>query len=151
MVVAGPGGRRSVAAAEFFRDYLQTAIAPDEVLVEIRVPKLGDGWGYHYEKFHRTAQAWALVGVAALVRRSNGSIAEARVGLTNMGPHPVARDRDRGRAGRGGRDRRGDARQRPSTPPTAPTRRPTCTRRPTTGSTSPGCSPRRAVSAAAGV
>jgi aerobic carbon-monoxide dehydrogenase medium subunit len=53
------------------------------------VPKLGDGWGYHYEKFHRVAQAWAIVGVAAAVKRSNGSIAEARIGLTNMGPRPV--------------------------------------------------------------
>ena len=89
MVIAGASGRRTVSAPDFFRDYLQTAIGPDEVLVEVRVPKLGADWGYHYEKFHRTAQAWALVAVAALVRRSNGSIAEARVGLTNMGATPV--------------------------------------------------------------
>ncbi|HET6910286.1 MAG TPA: xanthine dehydrogenase family protein subunit M, partial [Mycobacteriales bacterium] len=49
----------------------------------------GDGWGVHYEKFNRVAQAWAVVGVAAAVKRSNGSIAEARIGLTNMGPTPV--------------------------------------------------------------
>ena len=85
MVIEGAGGRRTVPAADFFRDYLQTAVGPDEVLVEVRLPKLGPGWGHHYEKFHRTAQAWALVGVAALVHRSNGSISEARVGLTNMG------------------------------------------------------------------
>jgi len=89
MVVAGAGGRRTVPAADFFRDYLATAIGAQEVLVEVRVPKLGAGWGFHYEKFQRTSQAWALVGVAALVRRSNGSIAEARVGLTNMGSTPV--------------------------------------------------------------
>jgi aerobic carbon-monoxide dehydrogenase medium subunit len=88
MVVAGPGGRRTVGAADFFRDYLQTAVGPDEVLVEVRVPKQ-DGWGFHYEKFQRTAQAWALVGVAALVQRSNGTIAQARVGLSNMGSTPV--------------------------------------------------------------
>jgi carbon-monoxide dehydrogenase medium subunit len=88
-VVAGSGGRRTVAAADFFVDYLQTAIAPDEVLVEVRVPKLGAGWGYRYEKFQRVAQAWAIVGVAAAVRRDNGSIAEARVALTNMGATPV--------------------------------------------------------------
>jgi carbon-monoxide dehydrogenase medium subunit len=89
-VVAGASGsRRNVAASEFFVDYLQTAMAADELLVEVRVPKLGDGWGFHYEKFHRVAQAWAIVGVAAAVRRSNGSIAEARVGLTNMAPRPV--------------------------------------------------------------
>ena len=88
-VAAGPKGRRSIAAADFFNDYLQTALAPDELLVEVRLPKLGDGWGVHYEKFHRVAQAWAVVGVAAAVKRSNGSIAEARIGLTNMGPVPV--------------------------------------------------------------
>jgi carbon-monoxide dehydrogenase medium subunit len=89
-VVAGGGGaRREIAAADFFVDYLQTALAPDEVLVEVRLPKLGAGWGFHYEKFHRVAQAWAIVGVAAAVRRSNGSIAEARIGLTNMGARPV--------------------------------------------------------------
>ena len=52
------------------------------------MPKL-DGWGYRYEKFHVTAQAWAIVGVAAVARRSNGHVAEARVGLTNMGSVPV--------------------------------------------------------------
>ena len=88
MIVAGRGGRRTVAAADFFIDYLQTAVEPDEVVVEIRLPKL-DGWGFHYEKFHRVAQSWAIVGVAAAVRRSNSSIAEARVALTNMGPAPV--------------------------------------------------------------
>src|ERR1700724_3434652 len=51
--------------------------------------ELGADWGYHYEKFHRTAQAWAIVGVAALARRSNGHVAEARIGLTNMGTVPV--------------------------------------------------------------
>jgi len=68
---------------------LQTAGYMAEILTAVRVPKLGPGWGYRYEKFHRTAQAWATVGVAALVRRSNGSVAEARIGLTNMGPTPV--------------------------------------------------------------
>jgi aerobic carbon-monoxide dehydrogenase medium subunit len=84
----GPAGRRSVSAAHFFVDYLTTALEPGEVLVAVRVPKV-DGWGSHYEKFNRVAQAWALVGVAALVRRDNGQIAEARVGLTNMGATPL--------------------------------------------------------------
>lgn len=88
MEVAGPGGRRTVAASDFFVDYFTTALAPDEILVSVRIPKLGAGWGYDYQKFHRTAQAWAIVGVAAAVRRENGSIAEARVGLTNMGATP---------------------------------------------------------------
>ena len=59
-----------------------------EVLVAVRVPKR-EGWGTHYEKFNRVAQAWALVGVAAAVRRDDGVIAEARIALTNMGPTPV--------------------------------------------------------------
>jgi carbon-monoxide dehydrogenase medium subunit len=88
IVVEGPGGRRSIAAADFFVDYLETALAPDEVLVQVRVPKLGEGWGYRYEKFHRVAQAWAIVGSLALVRRSNGGIDQARIGLTNMGTVP---------------------------------------------------------------
>ncbi len=87
-VVAGSGGRRTVPASEFFVDYLQTATEPDELLVEVRVPK-HTGWGYKYEKFHRVAQSWAIVGVAAVVRRDNGSIAEARIALTNMGATPL--------------------------------------------------------------
>jgi aerobic carbon-monoxide dehydrogenase medium subunit len=88
LVVQGPDGRRTVPAADFFVDYLETALAPEEVLVEARIPKLGPGWGWRYEKFNRVAQAWAIVGSCALVRRDNGSIAEARVGLTHMGSVP---------------------------------------------------------------
>jgi len=88
LTARGPAGEREISAADFFVDYLTTALQPAEILTGIRVPKLG-AWGYHYEKFHRTAQAWAVVGVAALARRSNGQVAEARIGLTNMGPVPV--------------------------------------------------------------
>jgi aerobic carbon-monoxide dehydrogenase medium subunit len=87
--IAGPGGNRSVAATDFFQDYLTTSIGADEVLTSIRVPKLGAGWSSHYEKFNRVAQAWSIVAVAAIVKRSNGSIAEARIGLTNMGSTPL--------------------------------------------------------------
>jgi aerobic carbon-monoxide dehydrogenase medium subunit len=89
LVVRGPGGQREVAGGDFFVDYLTTALEPGEILTGVRVPKLGQGWGYRYEKFHRTAQAWATVGVAALARRANGQVAEARIGLTNMGAVPV--------------------------------------------------------------
>ena len=89
MVARSARGEREIPAAEFFVDYLTTALAADEILTGVRVPKLGPGWGYRYEKFHRTAQAWAIVGVAALVRRSDGHVAEARIGLTNMGSVPV--------------------------------------------------------------
>jgi carbon-monoxide dehydrogenase medium subunit len=89
LLARGPAGDREIPAGEFFVDYLTTALEPGEILTGIRVPKFGADWGYRYEKFHRTAQAWAIVGVAALVRRSNGHVAEARVGLTNMGSAPI--------------------------------------------------------------
>ncbi|MGY1856011.1 FAD binding domain-containing protein [Modestobacter sp. SYSU DS0290] len=88
-VIAGPAGRRTVAAADFFVDYLTTALADGELLVEVRIPKLGEEWGVRYEKFNRVAQAWSIVAVAAAVRREDGRIAEARIGLTNMGPTPL--------------------------------------------------------------
>ncbi len=88
-VLKGPNGERTVAAGDFFEDYLQTALAPDEVLTEIRVPKLGQGVGWSYKKFNRRAQDWAVVGAAAVVERSNGTIGSARIGLTNMGSTPI--------------------------------------------------------------
>lgn len=88
-VVQGPDARREVAAADFFVDYLETAVGDDEVLTEIRVPKLDDGWRWRYEKFVRVSQAWAIVGALGMVRRSNGTIAESRVALTNMATVPV--------------------------------------------------------------
>jgi aerobic carbon-monoxide dehydrogenase medium subunit len=87
-VVRGPNGERTVAAGDFFKDYLETDLSPDEVLTEIRVPKL-NGAGWSYKKFNRRAQDWAVVGAAAVVERSNGSIGSARIGLTNMGSTPV--------------------------------------------------------------
>jgi carbon-monoxide dehydrogenase medium subunit len=89
LVLRGPNGERTVAAGDFFEDYLQTALAPDEVLTEIRVPKLGPNTGWSYKKFNRRAQDWAVVGVAAVVEMSNGSISSARIGLTNMGSTPL--------------------------------------------------------------
>lgn len=88
MVIVGPGGRRTVPASEFFVDLFTTAVQPDEVLIEVRIPKK-TGWGAHYEKFQRVAQAWSIVAVAAAVRTEGGSIAEARVALTNMAATPV--------------------------------------------------------------
>jgi carbon-monoxide dehydrogenase medium subunit len=89
MLVRGTGGDRQIPAADFFVDYLTPALDAAEILTGIRVPKRDSGWGYRYEKFQASAQSWAIVGVAALVRRSNGQVAEARVGLTNMGSVPV--------------------------------------------------------------
>jgi carbon-monoxide dehydrogenase medium subunit len=87
-VIAGPSGQRTVAAADFFQDLFTTTVGDDEILTEIRIPKY-TGWGSAYEKFVRVAQQWAIAGVAATVRTEDGTIAEARIGLTNMGPTPV--------------------------------------------------------------
>jgi aerobic carbon-monoxide dehydrogenase medium subunit len=88
MVIAGASGSRTVPAAEFFVDYFTTALGEGEILTEIRFPKY-TGWGSHYEKFNRTAQAWSMVAIAAALRVEGGTIAEARVGLTNMGTTPI--------------------------------------------------------------
>ncbi|HJY46852.1 MAG TPA: xanthine dehydrogenase family protein subunit M [Propionibacteriaceae bacterium] len=87
-VIASSGGRRRVVAADFFQDLFTTALGDDEILVEVRVPKF-TGWGSAYEKFVRVKQQWAIAGVAATVRTEDGTIAEARLALTNMGPTPV--------------------------------------------------------------
>lgn len=88
-VAQGPDGRREIEAGSFYKGFLETALTPGELLVEVRFPKYDDSWGHAYEKFNRVAQAWAVVGIAAMVRRQNGTIDEARVGLTNMGNVPV--------------------------------------------------------------
>jgi aerobic carbon-monoxide dehydrogenase medium subunit len=82
-VAQGPDGTREIAAADFFEGFLTSALAADELLTEIRVPKMqGAGWGF--QKFNRRAQDWAIVGVAAW--RRNG---EAGVGLVNMASVPI--------------------------------------------------------------
>src|SRR3954470_721631 len=87
-VIAGAGGTRTVAADDFFVDLFETAIGEDEILTEVRVPKR-TGWGATYEKFVRVAHQWPIVAVAATVRLDGGTIAEARIGLTNMGSTPL--------------------------------------------------------------
>jgi len=87
-VVAGQGGTRTVAAEDFFVDLFTTALEDTEILTEVRIPKRA-GWGAHYEKFVRVAHQWPIVAVAAAVRVEGGTIAEARVGLTNMGSTPL--------------------------------------------------------------
>ena len=84
MVARGPNGERTIAAGDFFTGVFSTALAPDEMLTEVRVPKLASS-GWSYVKMHRRAQDWATVGVAAVVERSNGSVGKAAIALTNMG------------------------------------------------------------------
>ena len=87
-VIAGSEGTRTVPASEFFVDLFETAIGEDEILTEVRIPK-HTGWGASYEKFVRIKHQWPIVAVAATVRVEGGTIAEARVGLTNMGNTPL--------------------------------------------------------------
>jgi aerobic carbon-monoxide dehydrogenase medium subunit len=87
-VIAGPDGRRTVPASEFFVDLFTTALGENEVLTEIRFPRY-TGWKHHYEKFNRTAQAWSMVAVGVALKVDGGTISEARVGLTNMGSTPI--------------------------------------------------------------
>ena len=82
-VAEGPNGTREIAAADFYQGYFTSALGPDEMLTEIRVPKMG-GAGWSFQKFNRRAQDWAIVGVAAWQRGS-----ECGVGLVNMASTPV--------------------------------------------------------------
>lgn len=83
LVIRGSKGERTVSSADFFQGFLTTDLAPDEMLTEIRVPKI-TGAGWSYQKFNRRAQDWAIVGVAAW-KGSTG----CGVGLVNMGSVPI--------------------------------------------------------------
>ena len=82
-IVQGASGTREIAAKDFYKGFLESALRPDEMLTEIRVPKM-NGAGWSFQKFNRRAQDWAIVGVAAWRRGS-----ESGVGLVNMGSTPV--------------------------------------------------------------
>lgn len=84
LVAVGPGGAtRTIAAADFFTGYFESALADDEMLTEVRVPKLA-GVGWSFQKFTRRAQDWAIVGVAAVHGAGTTGI-----GLVNMGSTPI--------------------------------------------------------------
>jgi len=83
MVARSARGERVIPAAGFFTGFLESVLAPDELLTEIRVPKMA-GAGWSFQKFNRRAQDWAIVGVAAW--RRNGA---SGVALVNMGPTPI--------------------------------------------------------------
>ena len=84
----GLNGERTIAAGEMFQDYLTTALAPDEVITEVQVPSPA-GWGFGYEKFNRRAEDWAMVGVCALVKATDGVCEDVRIGLTHMASTPL--------------------------------------------------------------
>jgi carbon-monoxide dehydrogenase medium subunit len=82
-VAHGPKGERLIAAKDFYKGFLENALAPDEMLTEIRVPKLNmTGWSF--QKFNRRAQDWAIVGVAAWKSKGDSGVA-----LVNMGSTPI--------------------------------------------------------------
>lgn len=88
MVIQGAEGERTVEGSDFFVDLFETAVGENELLTAVVIPK-HTGWGSHYEKFVRVSHQWAIIGVAAAVRTEDGLIAEAKVGLTNMGSTPL--------------------------------------------------------------
>ena len=80
IVAQGPNGRREIAASDFFVSYFESTLAPDEMIVEVKVPANTGGW--NYQKFNRRAQDWAIVGVA-VADGGNG------IALVNMGSTPL--------------------------------------------------------------
>jgi carbon-monoxide dehydrogenase medium subunit len=87
--IAGSGGVRTVAAADFFQGVFDCAVGPHELVTEVRVPKLTGDHGWSYLKFRRRSQDWATVGVAAVARRSNGGVTEPAIALVSMGATPL--------------------------------------------------------------
>jgi aerobic carbon-monoxide dehydrogenase medium subunit len=87
----GPKGERTLKAREFFVDILTTALQPDEILTEIRVPAFAARTGSAYEKFPNPASRYAIVGAAAVVTvDGNGVCQKAAVGLNGVTGKPVA-------------------------------------------------------------
>jgi len=87
--VTGPAGTRTIAARDFFVDVFQTALGPQELVTEVRVPKLTGEHVWSFQKYRRRAQDWATVGVAAVARHGNGSVADAAIALVSMGATPL--------------------------------------------------------------
>ncbi len=83
LIAQGPNGVREIAATEFFTGYFESALAEDEMLTEIRVPKCPTA-GWNYQKFNRRAQDWAIVGVASVIGDGLTGVT-----LVNMGSVPV--------------------------------------------------------------
>ena len=140
VTLQGPGGQRTVAAADLFQDYLTTAVGEDEVLTEVRVPAL-DGYGSAYQKFNRRSEDWAMVGVCAVVKANGGTCEDVRDRPDQHGLGAAAGDRGGGGAARPGAQPGEHRRGRRAWPPRAPTRRRTSTPPPSTSSTWRACSP----------
>jgi aerobic carbon-monoxide dehydrogenase medium subunit len=81
--------QRTVLAGEFHLSYFTTALAEDELLLEVRVPKLGPGWGWGFVEVSRRPGDFALVAAGALVRVARTEIVEARVGVGGVAERPL--------------------------------------------------------------
>lgn len=88
-VIEGPDGRRKVPADEFFFGFLETALGPQDVLVEILVPSTA-GWRASYQKAQQNAQAWATAAVGATIQTDGDVIKRARLGMCNLGMTPLS-------------------------------------------------------------
>jgi len=91
MIARSSSGTREIQASEFCVDALTSALEPDEILVEIQLPKMGPGEASAYDKLGRRGghSDYAVAGAAAWVRKSNGTVEDARVGLTGVGTKPM--------------------------------------------------------------
>ena len=87
-VITGAEGERTVPADEFFLGFLESAVRPDELLTEIRVPQ-ATARRATYLKFTRRAQDWATVGVAVVASVNHDRVDDVAIALTNMGSTPV--------------------------------------------------------------
>lgn len=87
----GPRGLRTIPADRFFVGLLTTALAPDEVLLEVRIAIPEAGTGSAYSKHPHPASRYAIVGVAASITLERGgkTISQARVALTGLGDHAI--------------------------------------------------------------
>lgn len=84
IVLRAPGGERKISAADFFLDTFTTALQPGEMVTEVVVPVEPAGTGTSYQKVPQPASGFAIVGVAARLRRAGGKIALARIGITGL-------------------------------------------------------------------
>ena len=85
IVATSSGGSRTISADDFFVDLFTTALEPNEILTEIRIPAQGANSGAAYAKMANKASHFAIVGVAASVTVENGSVTAARIGVTGAG------------------------------------------------------------------
>ncbi len=82
--LARPGASRTIGIGDFLIDTFTTALEPGELIVEVTVPVEDAGAGVSYQKMLQPASGFAIVGVAARVRREGAKIASARIGVTGL-------------------------------------------------------------------